>query len=88
MRIKSDYKLRDIAGETIMVNQGKAGADMTKVISLNSSARLLYEELSGKEFEMSDVVKVLVDSYEIDQEKAQGGAQTWVESMKECGVIE
>lgn len=88
MRIKSDYKLRDIAGETIMVNQGKAGADMTKVISLNSSARLLYEELSGKEFEMSDVVKVLVDSYEIDQEKAQVGAQTWVESMRECGVIE
>ena len=88
MRIKSDYKLRDIAGETIMVNQGKAGADMTKVISLNSSARLLYEELSGKEFEMSDVVKVLVDSYEIDQEKALVGARTWVESMKECGVIE
>lgn len=88
MRIKSDYKLRDIAGETIMVNQGKAGADMTKVISLNSSARLLYESLSGKEFEMSDVVKVLVDSYGIDQEKALVGAQTWVESMKECGVIE
>lgn len=88
MRIKSDYKLRDIAGETIMVNQGKAGADMTKVISLNSSARLLYESLSGREFEMSDVVKVLVDSYEIDQEKALTGAQTWVESMRECGVIE
>ena len=88
MRIRSGYKLRDIAGETIMVNQGKAGADMTKVISLNSSARLLYQELAGKEFEIEDVVKVLMDSYEINQEKALVGAQTWVDSMKECGVIE
>ena len=71
-----------------MVNQGKTGADMTKVISLNSSARLLYQELTDKEFEIEDVVKVLMDSYEISQEKALVGAQTWVDSMKECGVIE
>ena len=36
MRVNSNYKLREIAGETIIVNQGKEGVDMTRIISLNS----------------------------------------------------
>ena len=43
MKINSNYKLREVAGETIVVNQGTAGMDMTRIISLNVSARLLYE---------------------------------------------
>lgn len=88
MRIKSDYKLRDIAGETIVVNQGTYGSDMTRVISLNSSARLLYQELVGVEFSLYDVVRVLMDNYEISRDAALTGAETWVESMKECGILE
>lgn len=41
MRINTKFKLRDIAGETIIVNQGTPEADLTRIISLNTSARLL-----------------------------------------------
>ena len=44
MRINPNYKLREIAGETIIVNQGKTGIDMTRIISLNSSAKVLYQQ--------------------------------------------
>ena len=43
MKINSNYKLREVAGETIVVNQGTTGMDMTRIISLNASAKLLYE---------------------------------------------
>ena len=33
MRIKDNYKVRQIAGENLIVEQGKSQADMTKVIS-------------------------------------------------------
>ena len=46
MKINSHYKLREVAGETIVVNQGTAGMDMTRIISLNASAKLLYESLA------------------------------------------
>ena len=46
MRINTKFKLRDIAGETIIVNQGTPEADLTRIISLNTSARLLWNELS------------------------------------------
>ena len=88
MRIKPNYKLREIAGETIVVNQGVANVNMTRIISLNKSARLLYEEMAGKEFAVEDVAKALVDRYGIEDELALADAQKWIESLKECGVIE
>ena len=50
MKINPKYKLRKVAGESIIVQQGKVGADLTKVISLNDSACLLFEKLSKKDF--------------------------------------
>lgn len=88
MKINSNYKLREIAGETIVVNQGVAGTDMTRIISLNASARLLYEQLSGKEFTLDDAAKVLEDTYGIGHEQALADAGKWVESLRNCNVIE
>ena len=35
MKIKPNYKLREIAGENMVVNQGVANVNMTRIISLN-----------------------------------------------------
>lgn len=86
MRIENCYKLREIAGETIIVNQG-GDVDMTRIISLNESAALLYRELSGREFSLDDAARVLVEAYEIDIERATTDAAVWVEALKDCKVI-
>ena len=87
MKINSNYKIREIAGETIVVNQGMANVNMTRIISLNTSARLLYETLAEREFTTEDAAKVLVDTYGIGQEQALKDATTWVESLQKCGII-
>ncbi len=88
MHIKQDFKIREIAGEHIIVNQGQAGADLTRIISLNSSAKLLFDALSGKEFDSADAAKVLSDSYGIDDTRAAEDAAKWIESLMNCGIIE
>ena len=88
MKINSNYKIREIAGETIVVNQGTANVNMTRIISLNASARLLYEALAGREFTAEDAAKVLVDTYGIGKEQALKDATVWIESLQKCGVIE
>lgn len=88
MKINSNYKLREIAGETIVVNQGTTGMDLTRIISLNSSARMLYEKLSGKEFSVEEAGKLLVDVYGIDMVQAVKDAEVWVDALKKCKVIE
>ena len=88
MKINSNYKLRPIAGETIVVNQGTTGTDMTRIISLNASAKLLYEQLLGKEFTLEDAAKVVVDTYGISIELALEDAEKWADALRKCGVIE
>ena len=88
MKINSNYKLREIAGETIIVNQGKEGVNMTRIISLNKSAKVLYEQLVGKEFSLEEAAQVLMDTYGIDSELALNDAGKWVDALTECKVIE
>ena len=88
MKINPNYKLREIAGETIVVNQGTAEVNMTRIISLNSSARLLYESLVNKDFTLEDAASVLTETYDIPAEVALKDAQVWVEALQKCGIIE
>lgn len=88
MKIKSNYKLREIAGETIVVNQGTANVNMTRILSLNASAKLLYEQLSGREFTAEDAARVLSDTYGIGEEKALLDARKWMDALIENGIAE
>ena len=88
MKINSNYKLREVAGETIVVNQGIAGLDMTRIISLNASAKLLYESLAEKEFTTEDAAHILTTTYGIGNAQALEDAQVWVDALMKCKVIE
>ena len=49
MRIKEEYKVREMAGEHIVVMQGRYGVDMTKVIALNETSLWLWNRLQRSE---------------------------------------
>ena len=75
MKIKQEYKVREIAGENVVIMQGRQGADLTQIVTLNASALVLWNALSGKEFTGAEAAEVLVQNFE-------------VECMAECGLIE
>lgn len=87
MKIDTSYRIREIAGETIVVNQGVTETNLTRIISLNASARLLWEKLSDRDFEIEDAASVLSDRYGIDQKQAIQDATTWIEALKKCNII-
>lgn len=87
MKIKDIYKVREIAGENLVVEQGKLQSDMTKVISLNGTALLLWNTLKGDDFTLEDAAEVLVKQYGIDRERATVDAAKWVDALTKCGVI-
>ena len=75
MKINSNFKLRHIAGETIII------------ISLNASARFLWNEFSGQEFSVDEVSYLLAKTYHIPVQQARQDATAWVSSLKKCNVI-
>ncbi len=88
MKISKNYKIREIAGETIVVNQGTANVNMTRIISLNQTAKFLYEQLQDKEFELEDAAQLLVDTFGITKEVAMKDVAVWADSLRKCGIVE
>lgn len=88
MKIKEGYKVRNIAGDNVVIMQGKAGADMTRIIAFNDSALLLWNELSGREFELEDAVRVLTDNYDVAEDVAERDARAWIGRLEECHLLE
>ncbi|MBO5465281.1 MAG: PqqD family protein [Alistipes sp.] len=88
MRIKQGYNVREIVGENVVIMSGREGADMTRIITLNDSALLLWNSLCAKEFTIDDVARVLLDNYDVEPSQALTDAQKWVAKMQEAELLE
>lgn len=87
MKIDSKVKVRDIAGEKVVIMQGRLGADLTRIIQLNGSSQWLLEQLSEREFELADVVELLTSRYDVDEQTAAADAEKWIEQLREQKMI-
>ena len=88
MKIKNGFVLREMCGEHIVAAEGLEHINFNKLISLNSSAALLWETLVGKEFTAEQMAQLLVDEYGIDMELALTDSKKLMESWIEAGVAE
>ena len=89
MKIRSEYKLREMAGEHVVVVPAADGtADLTRIVSLNTSACRLWESLQGREFSLEEAARVLTEHYEVDPDLARTDAREWIERLAACGILE
>lgn len=87
MKIREEYKVREMAGEHVVIMQGRQGVDMTKIISLNESALYLWNALAGRDFSIDDAARLLTERYAIDAATASRDAAAWVGKLRECNLI-
>ncbi len=88
MKLNANYKVREMAGEHIIVMPGRYGADMTRVIALNATSLFLWNQLQGKDFEADEVAQLLVGEYDIDLQTATRDAEGWIRQLCESGIVE
>lgn len=87
MRINPNIKIRDMVSEHIVVMPGAVQTDMTRVIALNDSALLLYNALSGRDFELEDAVRVLTDEYDVTPDVARRDAEALLADMRKNDLL-
>ena len=87
MQIKPGFELRNICGENIIIAHGVQNIDFSKVITLNDSAASAWKAVVGKDFTEQDIVKALVEEYDVDVLTAQNDANQLVASWKDAGLI-
>lgn len=87
MQVKSGFKLNEVCGQTFLVPMGESNIDFSKLIALNESSLLLWKRMSEGEFTIDDLVKTLLDEYEVDEATARKDVETIVEQFKSEGVV-
>ena len=88
MKIKNGFELRDVCGENVIIAHGVENIDFTKVITLNESAAFIWKQVEGKDFTEDDVVKFLLDEYEVEESQVQTDVKNLLESWVKAGLVE
>lgn len=88
MKISEKFKVREMAGEHVIIMPGRVGADMTRILALNDSSLYLWETLRGRDFTTEEAAGLLTERYEVDEATALRDAQAGAGKLAECGVLE
>ena len=80
--------LRSMGEDHIVIGEGLAQVNFNSILSLNESAAFLWENLEGKEFTVEDMVRFLMEEYEVDEELATHDATALADTWKDQGVVE
>lgn len=88
MKIKDGFVLREMCGEHIVVGEGIEHINFNKLISLNSTAAFLWNEVIGKEFTAETMAELLISRYGIDKELALKDSERLINAWIEAGIAE
>jgi hypothetical protein len=88
MKTKPGFILREMCGENIITGEGLEHINFNKLISLNSTAAFLWNEVVDKEFTVESMAQLLVDEYGIDMELALTDSAALCQSWIEAGIAE
>ena len=88
MKLKSGFVLREVCNQKIVAAEGLQNINFNKLLALNVSAAVLWEEVEGKEFTVEDLADALVREYGIDKELALKDSQNLLDSWRAAGVLD
>lgn len=87
MKIKDGFILRNIADEYIVVPVGENTFDLNGIINLNEVAAFLWENMQTTISE-EDLVKKLLDNYDVSKKKAKADVEEFIKKVDEAGFLD
>ena len=87
MRINPNYKVSYLAGENVVFVPGVAESDSSKLMVLNETSVWLWDSLKDRDFQLQDIVDLLLSEFDVDQKTASADAQEWVETLRKYNFL-
>lgn len=79
--------MRSICRERIIVPEGSKLVNFNKMISLNSTAAYLWENIQDKEFTPETLAALLTEKYEVSAEQALADSKAIAAKWIEAGIV-
>lgn len=87
MKIIAEAVLREIAGDFVLVPTGSSVNEHNGLFSVSEVGGRIWELLPESESE-DDIVKALLEEYEVDEETLRKDVKEFLVSLRELGLIE
>lgn len=87
MKLKEGFVLRDVAGESIVVPIAERVVDFNGLMTLNATARVLWEQLQTEQTE-ADLAAALTERFEVTDETARADVAAFVALLAEKGLLD
>ena len=89
MRIKKDFVLREVCGESVIMGEGLKAIDFRKLLALNETAAWIWKEAQAQgDFTIESLTERLCEEYEVSDEEAKSCVTDLLEKLEKEGVIE
>lgn len=87
MKIKNGLLLKEVAGECVVVSVND-DLDLDGLVTLNDTAKTLWLVLEKGVNDISELVKALLDEYDVDETLAREASERFIAKLKEFGFLE
>ena len=88
MKIKKGFTLRVIGTDQVLVPEGIEVINFNKLVSINSSAKYLWENLQNRDFSIDDMANLLTSKYNVAEDTALTDAKRLMGDWKRIGLLE
>lgn len=88
MKTKEGFVLRPLGKEYIVVGEGLQNINFNKMIAFNETAAYLWKNVAGKEFTVQDLTSLLLDAYDVEEERAAADSEAIARAWVDAGIAE
>ena len=89
MKLKDDLVLRKVAEQYVIVPVGKRVQEVTSIVYISSSAAYLWDFMKDNEFEVDDLVKMIMEHYDgVSEEVARKDVESYIKLLADNYILD
>lgn len=89
MKLKDDLVLRKVADQYVIVPVGKRVQEVTSIVYISSSAAYLWDFMKDNEFEVNDLVKMIMEHYDgVTVEQATADIDRFLKILSDNNILD
>lgn len=86
MKLKHEFVVRQVAGETLLVPVGTATLSLNGMLVLNECGKYLWDRIPDAGSE-EDLINALLAEYEVNRQTAAQDVAEFLESLRKLGIL-
>lgn len=86
MKLKKEFMLREIVGETILIPVGESNNHFNGIITINEIGRFIWQNYESSKDE-EDLLSKILDEYEVEKEVAKSDLDEFLGKLRETDII-